>query len=38
MFAFLDPPDGYAEPIPPMSNLIELWNTRIRDMLRPHVS
>lgn len=29
-FTFLDPPDGFAEPIPSSSKLIESWSARIR--------
>ena len=35
-FTFLDPPDGFAEPIPSSSKLIESRSARIRDMLRHH--
>lgn len=27
-FTFLDPPDGFAEPIPSSSKLIESWSSR----------
>lgn len=35
-FAFLGPPGGRAEPIPPANNPVESWNAGIRDMLRRH--